>query len=337
LALRASGVGRLVGQAVALLFWGCTSSAPPPPAAPQAAPGDRPAAAKPEPTRSDAACLGPLDAPLKLRAATGTLVLGVMAGLKDSDDDNLAHLKVLAAELQRRGAEVLVANGDLGDNAEAQVALLSALASTGLPLLVQPGNRELRADLDAAGAEVRRRGGKLTDLSHTRLVDLGDALLAGLPGGFERKQVRHEGACLYVQRDLDLLAGFLDKLPPGAVPTILVAAAPPRGEGARALDFSDGQNLGDGRLGPLLTAQRAQFGFFGQVWESGGRAVDGAGRALAAGAASAQLYLNPGAADRTAWPMSDGTSANGLAALFTLRGRLATFEVVRAPAPARSP
>ncbi len=325
------------GPAGALLLASCTGSAQPPPAVAQTATGDRPAAPKPEPTRSDPACLGPLEAPLKLRAATGTLVLGVLAGLKDSDDDNLAHLKSLAAELQRRGAEALVANGDLGDTVEAQVALLSALSATGLPLLVEPGNRELRADLDAAEAEIRRRGGKLTDLSHTRLVDLGDALLVGLPGGFERKQVRNEGACLYVQRDLDLLAGLLDRLPPGAVPTILVAPAPPRGEGPRALDFSEGLNLGDARLGPLLAAQRAQFGLFGQVWESGGRALDGAGKPLAAGASSAQLYLNPGAADRTAWPMSDGSTANGLAALFTLRGRVATFEVVRAPAPVRSP
>jgi hypothetical protein len=267
----------------------------------------------------------------------GVLAIGVLAGLKDSDDDNLVVIKALAQELQRRGAEVLVADGDLGDTAEAQVALLSALTSTGLPVLAQPGNRELRADLDASIAEVRRRGGKLTDLSHTRLVDLGDALLAALPGGFERKQVRSEGACLYVQRDLDALAAFLDKVAPGAVPTILVAAAPPRGDNARALDFSDGQNLGDARLAPLLSAQRAQFGFFGQVWESGGRAIDGAGRSVAPGSASAQLYLNPGAADHTPWPMPDSSTSNGLAALFTLRGRMATFEPVRAPPAARTP
>jgi hypothetical protein len=330
------GRARCLG-AVLVLGAACTSDAAPLAVAPAASSGERPPAPKPDPSRSEPTCLGPLEAPLKLRAAAGTLTLGVLAGLKDSDDENLASLRGLALDLQRRGAEALVANGDVGDTAEAQVALLSALTATGLPVLVQPGNRELRADLDAAVAEVRRRGGKLTDLSHTRLIDLGDALLAGLPGGFERRQVRSEGACLYVQRDVELLAGALDKLQAGAAPTILVAPAPPRGEGARALDFSEGQNLGDPRLATLLTPQRAQFGLFGQVWESGGRAVDGAGKPVAPGAPAAQLYLNPGAADRTTWPMSDGSSANGLAALFTLRGRTATYEVVRAPTAAKTP
>ena len=38
----------------------------------------------------------------------------------------------------------------------------------------------------------------------------------------------------------------------------------------------------------------------GQVWESGGRAIDGAGKPVAPGAELERLYLNPGAADRTA-------------------------------------
>ena len=324
----------LCARLLALALCGCSDHAQP--AAPLApAPGEKPASAvRPEPRRSDPACIGPLDAPaLKLRAATGELKLGVLAGLKDSQDDNVASLRALALELQRRGAELLVASGDLGDTSDAQETLLGTLVATGLPVVVAPGNRELRAELDAAEADLRRRGARLIDLSHTRTVDLGDALLVGLPGAFERKQLRAEGACLYVQQDVDALATFLDKQVPGAPPAILVAAVPPHGEGAAALDASDGQNLGDPHLNPLLSPQRAAFGIFGQVWEAGGRAVDGAGKPLAAGAFAAQLYLNPGAAERTLWPMADGSSAHGLAALVTLRRRQAAYEVVRAPLP----
>jgi hypothetical protein len=108
---------------------------------------------------------------------------------------------------------------------------------------------------------------------------------------------------------------------------LLVAAVPPRGADARALDVSDGQNLGDPRLAQLL--RRAPFGIFGQVWESGGRAIDGAGKPVAPGAEMAQLYLNPGAADRTPWPMADGTMSPGQAALLTVHGRKASVEFVR--------
>jgi hypothetical protein len=119
---------------------------------------------------------------------------------------------------------------------------------------------------------------------------------------------------------------------------VLVAAVPPRGADAGGLDFSDGQNLGDPRLLPLLTPQRAPFGLFAQVWESGGRAVGPNGRPLPPATAAPQLWLNPGAADRTPWPMSDGSESHGLAALLTVRGRQASYELVRpAPAQARTP
>jgi hypothetical protein len=281
------------------------------------------------PQRSDVACEAPPDAPssrVKLRAATGQLRIGVLAGLKDADDENLAVLKKLVAELQRRSADVLLADGDVGDNPDEQETLLGALADSGLPVLAVAGNREVRSDLDAAEAELRKKGAHIVDLSHERIVDLGDATLASLPGTFERRQVHADGACVYGQKDLDAL---LEALGRAAQPVVLVAALPPRGADKNALDVSEGQNVGDPRLLPLL--QRAPFGVFGQVWESGGRAIDGKGKPVAPGVESDRLYLNPGAADRTPWPMADGTTASGLAALVTIRGKKASWEKIAAP------
>ncbi len=343
------------------------------------------------PGRSDPACLAPLEsaaAHAQLRPARGQLVLGVMSGFKDASDDNLTHLRALASELRKRGAELLIADGDLGDNSGAQEEILGALAgsegpplpplgvlpasnardggvtsahetaaaapsanpanplpaqpgaiagSASIPILVLAGNRELRTDLDAAEAALRKRGAQIFDLSHTRAIDLGDALIVGVPGVFERRLLRADGACLYTQADLDALAGYLDKLPPTAPPALLVAAVPPHGEGAQALDFSDAQNLGELRFIPLLTSTRARFGVFGQVWEAGGRAVDGQGHAIAPQQPASQLYVNPGAADRTPWPMDDGSTSRGQAILLTLRGRQASFDIVREPAPSRPP
>jgi hypothetical protein len=167
------------------------------------------------------------------------------------------------------------------------------------------------------------------DLSHTRIVDAGDALLVGLPGTMERRLLHADGACLYVQRDLDALAAFLDRLAAKEPPAVLVMAVPPRGRDRNALDASEGQNVGDPRIVPLLTPKRAPFGIFAQVWEAGGRAVDGRGTPVAPGAWSDQLYVNPGAADRTPWPMPDGRRVAGQAAVLTLQGRRAAMEIVR--------
>ena len=316
---------RAISAAAALALAGCREKAVPPPAPPPA-----PAFPLPQnaPQRSDVSCAAPLDAPgarEKLRPAKGEVRIGVLAGLKEADDDNVAFLRKQVAELKRRGAEVLLADGDLGDNLEEQETLLGALADSGLPIIAVAGNREVRSELDAAEAELRKKGARILDLSHTRVVDLGDAVVVGLPGAFERRQVHSDGACIYVQKDIDALAAALEHWQ--GPPAILVAAVPPRGQDARALDVSEGQNLGDPRLAPLL--RRAPFGVFGQVWESGGRAVDGKGAPLAPGAWADQLYLNPGAADHAPWPMVDGSTVAGQAALLTVRGRRASWEPVR--------
>jgi len=67
------------------------------------------------------------------------------------------------------------------------------------------------------------------------------------------------------------------------------------------------------------------------VWESGGRAIDGKGAPVAQGAESDQLYLNPGAADHTPWPMADGSNVSGQAALLTVRGKRASWTRVTLP------
>jgi len=315
---------RLAFCALAVLaLSGCREKAAPPAAAPPAPSSAR----QVTPLRSDAACAAPFETPgarEKLRAATGGLKIGAIAGLKDADEDNVSWIRKLVAELKRRGAEVLIAAGDVGDNPDEQETLLGTLTETGLPVLAVAGNREVRSDLDAAESELRKKGARIFDLSRTRVVDLGDVTVVGLPGTFDRRQLYAEGACIYVQKDIDALAAALDRMPQ---PALLVMAVPPRGQDGKALDVSEGQNVGDPRLTPLL--QKAPFGIFGQVWESGGRAVDGRGTPVPPGTESAQLYLNPGAADRTPWPMSDGTTVAGQAALLTVRGRKAAWEQVR--------
>src|SRR5438477_2648816 len=291
-----------ISAAAALALAGCREKA-----APLPAPAPAPATLTPPatPLRSEAGCVAPLDAPgarEKLREKKGEIRIGALAGLKDADDDNLAYIRKLVAELKRRGAEVLVADGDLGDNPDEQETLLGALTESGLPVLAVAGNREVRSELDAAEGELRKKGAKILDLSHTRVVDLGDAVVVGLPGAFERRQFHSDGACIYVQKDIEALLFALERM---SAPVVLVAAVPPRGQDGRALDVSEGQNVGDPRLAVLL--KRAQFGIFGQVWESGGRAVDAKGAPVRPGVDWDQLYLNPGAADHTPWPMTDGT------------------------------
>src|SRR5207248_1258812 len=102
-----------ISALAALALAGCREKA-------AAQPAPAPAPAPPPqttPLRSDLTCAAPPDAPgarEKLRAAKGEVRIGAIAGLNDADEDNAAVIRRLVAELKRRGAEVLVAAGDLG-------------------------------------------------------------------------------------------------------------------------------------------------------------------------------------------------------------------------------
>jgi len=140
----------------------------------------------------------------------------------------------------------MVADGDVGDNPDEQETLLGVLHRDRLPLLVAPGNREVRSELDAAEGELRKKGAKVWDLSHARGRRCRRrASSSACPERWTAACLHADGACVYVQRDLDALAVFLDRLPAKEPPAVLVMAVPPRGADRLALDVSDGQNVGD--------------------------------------------------------------------------------------------
>ena len=54
--------------------------------------------------------------------------------------------------------------------------------------------------------------------------------------------------------------------------------------------------------------------------------MDAKGAPVSQDTESEQLYLNPGAADHTPWPMSDGSTVAGQAALLIVRGKRAMWQ-----------
>ena len=152
---------RKTALAAALALAGCREKAAPA-VAPAPPPAPLPQSA---PQRSAADCEAPFDGPgarEKLRERKGEVRIGALAGLKDADDDNVAYIRKLVAELKKRGAEVLIADGDLGDNPDEQETLLGALVESGLPLIAAAGNREVRGELDAAEEELRKKGAHIS-------------------------------------------------------------------------------------------------------------------------------------------------------------------------------
>jgi hypothetical protein len=91
--------------------------------------------------------------------------------------------------------------------------------------------------------------------------------------------------------------------------------------------------VGDPKLADLLKRMKVPFGVFGHILEAGGHATDLGGKPLAQKKLFPALYVDQGSANPLIWKMNDGTTAYGLAAILTVDGKQASYEVLKAPKP----
>jgi hypothetical protein len=330
----------------------------PPAAAPAAvAAQGAPAFVPSQPGVSDPECVGGLDfAPpetvkvgshswtlngyrLTLDVPAGAQVnLGVLANLDEASPENLKAIEAYLAFFKEKGVQAIVIDGDSGDNAEEIQGVLAPIAKTGLPVLVQIGNREPKgAFLDALEA-VRKRSPNVFNLSRVREADIGDVKLLSLPGYHDPRYLLEGAAgCLYHTTDLKALKAVAAKLT-GTV--VLLSHGPPHGEGPHALDRVQNPpgNVGDPNLTDFLADAHIHFGIFANIIEAGGTATNLHGdKTFAPDSWQSELYLNPGAADSVSWSMNDGSQARGIAAVMSFKDGKADYSLLRLGAKSDKP
>jgi hypothetical protein len=327
----------------------------PPPAAAPAAPAAAAAQAfvPSQSGKSDPECVGSLDfAPpetvkvgthswtlngyrLTLDVAAGAQVnLGVVANLDEASPENLKALETYLAFFKEKGVQAIVVDGDSGDNTEAIQGALTPLAKSGLPVLVQIGNREPKgAFLDAVEA-LRKTYPNVFNASRVREADVGDVKVLTLPGYHDQRyMLAGADGCMYHTDDLKALKAVASKL---SGPVVLLSHGPPHGEGARALDRVQNPpgNVGDPNLSQFLTDAHIPYGIFANIIEAGGTATNLHGdKTIAPDSWETELYLNPGAADTVSWSMNDGSQAKGIAAVLSFKGGKAAYSLLRLAKP----
>jgi Icc-related predicted phosphoesterase len=346
---------RIVPFAVALsvvaLSLGCKTEAPEP-IAPPAAP-DEPVqpAQSAKPQKADPTCVGPLTngtpetvrigevvwelagSTLKRKTAlpNDTLTIGAITDIKEDSEENLDNLAKIREWLRKKKVDVIVVAGDTGEDRKQIESALSALAPANVPILNIIGNRAGKTDYRSAMAAVRAKHANVFDLNAVRRVDTQAADIISMPGYFNPSFIHNDDGCQYFAGDLEEL-GTLAALTDS--PAVVVSHGGPLQEGPTAVDrTAEGDNVGDPELVDAIRTAKIPFGVFGNIHEAGGRATDLSGKTLLEqGKEYDALYLNPGPADGVRWGMNDGTESVGMAAVMTIKGGKASYEVFRIPA-----
>ncbi len=343
----------IAGCALALAY-GCQSEPKEPEVAePPAAEGETEPTAdadEPEPpSKSSPDCIGPVTAgepkmvkvagqKWELNGSTLTaksglkkkkLVVGAITDVKEDSPENLANLDVILKRFKKAKVDLVMVAGDTGLDKDQIVGVLSKIAESQVPVFNISGNREGKADYNAALAEVAKAHPNVFNLNQIRRIDTPIADFISMPGYFNASYIHAEDGCQYFQADVDALDELVEA---SDSPVVLVSHGGPKQSGEQAIDrTAEGANVGDPMLTKAIEKHAIKFGIFGNIHEAGGRATDFAGeKILPEGKPQESMFLNPGPADAVAWQMNDGSESFGMAAVMTIdsEGR-ATYEIKR--------
>ncbi|MBS2024983.1 MAG: metallophosphoesterase [Deltaproteobacteria bacterium] len=265
----------------------------------------------------------------------GAAKLGLLSAVKDFSPETKKNLEVYLAAFKKAGVTAIVVDGDSAYGVDDQDSTLadvfSFLGDQGLPVYVIIGNSESRSAFNRGALAAFRKNHNVINLNLVRRVDGDGYTLVSLPGYFDRRFIGETSGCDYKAED----AQELGKIARGATnPVVLVTHGPPRQAGKGALDVTqDGKNVGDPDLATAIAEGKIAFGVFGHILESGGRATDLEGtHSIKPGAKAASIFVNPGPAFADPWPLNDGRSSKGMAAILSLDGKNSTWEQVLAGA-----
>lgn len=258
--------------------------------------------------------------------------LGVLSGIKEPDAETLVALKGFLDAFSKAQVDAVLVGGDSGFSGLELDKVFGALGESGLPILVIAGNNESRSKLNRSLRGLSATQPNLLNLDLVRLVQAEGFGVVSLPG-YHLKAFASSGAsCLHDDDDVRALEGIFADV---KGERILLAHGPPLQKGKAGVDWVDAEtgNVGNALLARVLRKVQARLTVAGHILESGSRATDAKGKAVAPGKMRASLVLNPGQVSTLPYLLSLGWLSHGTAALVTLEGGKVSWRRLKAPKP----
>lgn len=271
-----------------------------------------------------------------------------------SDEDNLASYGVIsdihgevekaraiAQEFKNRDVDGIILPGDIPLNEQLRYSrkdlrddkteikkVLSAIAETGLPVFVIPGNHERKSDYEVALREISSICPNIIDMTQYRVFDGDDVDFVSLPGyqtfkipgrqfipddGYwaNPKSIKEIGKLREGLDDVVVLiahgAGKTDsKIGPGAI--------------------YDGKDVGDELTREIQKEHNIPFAVVGHIHEAGGKAAAFDGVPVKQKEWAEQFTANFGTLER--WKYLNGEIYDGMAGTIIIKGNKAMYEML---------
>ena len=273
-----------------------------------------------------------------------------------SDEDNQAIYGVIsdahgevekarafAQKFKDIGVDGIILPGDLPSNETLRYShrdsnpdeneikkVLEAIAETGLPVFVIPGNHEKKQDYEAALAYITAKHDNVIDMTRFRVYDGDDVDFVSLPGyqTFRvpgRQFIPDDG--YWAKPDFIRATG---KLREGLDDSVVLIA---HGAGKTNTDRTygpatvySGIDVGDATTTEMMRENNIPFAVVGNIHEAGGFAATHGGNPVNQGEWGTQFTANFGGLER--WKHLNGETYNGMAGILTVKVDQAKFEML---------
>ncbi len=270
-----------------------------------------------------------------------------------SDEDNQAtygvisdahgetgKAKFVAEEFKKRDVDGIILTGDLPSNEGLRYGrtdskvdkveikeVLEAVAQTGLPIFVIPGNHEQKPDYEQALAEVTAKYSNVIDMTKFRVFNGDDADFVSLPGyqTFKipgRQFIPDNG--YWAKPDFIKSTGSLRQGLDDAV--VLVTHGCGKTASPGPATIYNGRDVGDKNTTEIMKENNIPFAVCGHIHEAGGLAATYDGTLVDPNEWAKQFSVNVGGLEP--WRNVDGTTYNGMAGILTVKGDQAKFDIL---------
>ncbi len=241
-----------------------------------------------------------------------SLTIAAIADARGNDKETVDALRKMRSTFEEEGVDLVLSLGGMASKKESIHALLGAISVDAPYLtLALPGDRESIPAHREAVLALAKSGSRIVDGSQYRLLQLGQVLVATMPGlAMSANLIAGDEGCLHTGEDTKELLQFLNKQ--DGLKLVLASYAPLRQKGATGSDIgSSGIHVGEEVLAPLLEHQGLAAVVHGMVQERSPK-KRGKGRW-----SQGPSYLAAGSVD----PL-DGPSS---ALIFTIRDKKLTW------------
>lgn len=272
-----------------------------------------------------------------------------------SDEDNQAtygvisdahgeieKVKIFAQKFKKMKVDGIILPGDLSFNEMLRYGqrdfndkteikqVLEAVAETGLPVFVIPGNHERKSDYESALAEVTAKYNNVIDMTKIRVFNGDDVDFVSLPGyqifKIPGRQLIPDGGYWATPDFIKATGKFLQGLDD---PVVLIAHGAGRTTGDGKIGpatIYSGKDVGDANTTEMMRESNIPFAVVGHIHEAGGIAATYDGRLIEQGEWAKQFTANFGTLEE--WKHLNGETYNGMAGVFSVKGNEAKFEMM---------